>query len=328
MYEVPSVASRLGTLIKQIGKLLITECIRRNDVERQQTTKNYLKLLVEEFGVTVNKTVEETVSHNKRQNKVNLPSNEDIRKLCNYLTDKRNTLFSALRESFSYTLWYNLLEVALISLQVFNRRRAGEIERVLIDDFKNRESISEKTYADLYKSLSTNSQEIAKKYERFVIQGKLGRSVSVLLDTKLLQCIELLLHYRQSANVHSKNPYLFGIPGLRGTKLRKHIATRCVALQLNENEITDLANFIGHDKAINKNVYRQSIPEMEILKMSKLLLIAQGDEQNVEDEISIERAVGDCEENSENNINVSRLRRLRGRAVGIFKVTPGRAVFR
>ncbi|KAK2578065.1 hypothetical protein KPH14_012871, partial [Odynerus spinipes] len=63
MYEAPSVASRLGTLIKQIGKLLITECIKRNDVERQQTTENYLKLLVEDFGITVNKTVEETVSH-------------------------------------------------------------------------------------------------------------------------------------------------------------------------------------------------------------------------------------------------------------------------
>jgi len=35
---------------------------------------------------------------------------------------------------------------------------------------------------------------------------------------------------------------------LRGTKLRKHIATFCAGMELADTEVTDLANFMGHAK--------------------------------------------------------------------------------
>lgn len=91
------------------------------------------------------------------------------------------------------------------------------------------------------------------------IRGKLGRRVPVLVDKEPLQCLELLLDYRELAGVPAKNKFLFGLPSndkdrfrylracelmrdfsshcgaaipdaLRGTKLRKHIVTRCVNL--------------------------------------------------------------------------------------------------
>ncbi|CAG9822308.1 unnamed protein product [Phaedon cochleariae] len=64
---------------------------------------------------------------------------------------------------------------------------------------------------------------------------------------------------------------------LRATHLRKHIATTSVSLNLDGNEISQLQNFLGHEDKIHKNYYRQPIIMDDIVKMSKLLEIAQGD---------------------------------------------------
>lgn len=45
IYNAPSVASRLGTLLKQIGNMNIAECIKRNQWQEKTDTENFLKLL-------------------------------------------------------------------------------------------------------------------------------------------------------------------------------------------------------------------------------------------------------------------------------------------
>lgn len=92
------------------------------------------------------------------------------------------------------------------------------------------------------------------KYVRFLIRGKRGRGVPIMLNTLMVQHLKLILDLRNDANVFQKNPYLFGVPGpecaehlqadrlmnkydvacgaeqpktLRGPELRKHFATLC-----------------------------------------------------------------------------------------------------
>lgn len=110
------------------------------------------------------------------------------------------------------------------------------------------------------------------------------------------------MHFRNEAGVSDENPYVFGLPGgnntflrackllrsfsklcgaknpenLRGTQLRKHIATRSILLDLEKQEISDLAHFMGHNEAIHRSHYRIPIVTRDIIKMSKLLEIAQG----------------------------------------------------
>lgn len=79
-----------------------------------------------------------------------------------------------------------------------------------------------------------------------------------------------------------KNPYIFGLPGqnkeryrylkvcalmrkfaeecnasrastLRGTILRKHVATYCIQLNLNEGDVSNLATFMRHSDKIHKD---------------------------------------------------------------------------
>jgi len=44
---------------------------------------------------------------------------------------------------------------------------------------------------------------------------------------------------------------------LRGTALRKHVATYYIQLNLNEVEVSELATFMGHADKIHKQHYRQ-----------------------------------------------------------------------
>ncbi|XP_036146109.1 uncharacterized protein LOC118646715 [Monomorium pharaonis] len=340
VYAAPSVASRIGTLIKQIGNLTIAECIKQNKFQKKVDIENFLKLLQEDFGVSVNKTVEESILQAKRYQLQELPPLEDIKLLHNFLQTNRRLAFQRLSDTFTYDNWRQLAQFTLISVQVFNRRRAGEIERIFIDDYKHQEGINEQTNPDLYESLSPEAQKIAMKYVRFVIRGKLGRPVPVLLDSEMKSCIDLLLHYRKEAKIPDANLYIFALPGydkkrfryiracdllrtysvacgasmplrlrgtklrkhiatrcitlkyvryhsylkltitylfcgasmplrLRDTKLRKHIATRCITLNLSDPDVTVLANYLGHNKNIHMQHYRQSLPQSNFYKLSK-----------------------------------------------------------
>ncbi|XP_032689252.1 uncharacterized protein PFC0810c-like [Odontomachus brunneus] len=71
---------------------------------------------------------------------------------------------------------------------------------------------------------------------------------------------------------------------LRGTLLRKHIATNCHKLKLTEHEVSELANFMGHKENIHKQYYRLPQKENDILNISKYLEAALGTCDNSEDD--------------------------------------------
>lgn len=74
---------------------------------------------------------------------------------------------------------------------------------------------------------------------------------------------------------------------LRGTLLRKQLATMMYAIDLQDADLKDLANFLGHEMDIHKNYYRQNIPidkrelinqrdQRELINLTPLLEQAQG----------------------------------------------------
>jgi len=160
MFKMPSVATRIGTLLKKLGNILSIEYIKRDNNENLKNVENFLKLLEEDYGTTINKVAEETVTQNKRHHKVELPSMQDIQKLYNYLKEKRCILYNNLLKSYNYGTWLELLKITLTSIQVYNRRRAGEIEKILIEDYKCYKSIGEHTDPEVYNSLSKIGKEV------------------------------------------------------------------------------------------------------------------------------------------------------------------------
>lgn len=113
----------------------------------------------------------------------------------------------------------------------------------------------------------------------------MNRTVPVLLSIEHKHDIECILKFRHEAGVPDRNRYIFGIPGehkgsfkylracllmhkfanecgtkvpatLRGTQLRKYVATNCINLDLSENEVSAMAQFMGHSDKIHIKHYR------------------------------------------------------------------------
>lgn len=103
----------------------------------KKNTENFFKLLTVDYGASVNKTVIESQSQFRRQNNQKLPIMEDIQIFLNHLCKVQQKSYDNLQKKFSLSDWTSLGAATLSSIQLFNRRRPGETERILISDFEN-----------------------------------------------------------------------------------------------------------------------------------------------------------------------------------------------
>lgn len=284
--------------------MFIVECIKCGDFDARRNTKDFLKIFLTDFSSSLYKTAIETQNSNKRNKVIQLPQQEDVNKLSSYLLKQITRLYEALSKKFSVDCWGKLSKYILCYIQLFNRKRAGEIERLLINDFNSYQSLDKEKPSVLYNSLTNSERLLADHFVKIDIRGKLGRTVPVLIKKDHIPVIQYLLSKRQLAGVFENNPYVFGSPNstnsyfrdyvamktcalecgalepnkLRGTSLRKHLATTAQVLNLGENEMGRLANFMGHDLAIQH--YQLPSTAMDVSQTSKLLLIME--EANVE----------------------------------------------
>jgi len=335
LYKTPAVATNLSIFIKHIGNLLIKECIKREDEKKKKLVEDFLKLLLVDVSMSINKIVLKSQLTHRSHKKINLPSLKDIQTLHKYLSKKRTEAYIALKNSFSYEKWISLAKVTLTLMHIFNGRRAGELERALIQNFKSYERLNENIYSDIYNSLSLKDKKIAQKYIRFYIRGKSGRTVPILLSNDLFECVTLILKFRREAKIPKKNPYIFGLPGLsnhryrylrvcvlmrkfaqecnathsttlRGTTLWKYIAKHCIQLDFNNTDIKDLATFMGHADKIHREHYRQLLVSRDMLKISQYLEIVREDirdlsTQDTSRQDSHNKSVSDLELEKQNN---------------------------
>lgn len=127
-FKSPATAASYGTLLKKCGRILINEYIKKEDEQGQLNTKNFLSILDEDFQTDINKTVQENQSERRRRKSITLPIMEDIKSLNGFLNTHRTVSYTKLKQKFDIKIWKQLGEYTLISIQVFNRRRAGETE--------------------------------------------------------------------------------------------------------------------------------------------------------------------------------------------------------
>lgn len=310
----PATARDVGRIIKIVKKIYSLECSESNRQDLLIKAKEFMRSFKVKFPILIGATVAESQTQmNITKGAVQLPKLEDIQKLSKYLVKKRKNAYEGLKnKEFSFKTWKELAETTLISIQLLNRRRPGEIERLKLAHYNSLEKINKKHNPDVYNKLNKEAKDIVKKYSRILIRGKRNKKVvPVLIDEEMHSCIELVIQNRKKAGVTSKNPYVFALPSvgqhlkwleacpllkkfakacnadvphtLKATELRKHIATAGISLNLSNNEIQDLSNYMGHDISIHLGTYRQRLPLNDILQMSQLLEKAQGVVVEMED---------------------------------------------
>jgi len=158
-FRTPAVAQNLTTLIKKCAHKLRTECIKNQDHEKKKSVEDFLLLWEEEVPTLINKKALEDQINQKRRKKVVLPSKQDIKLLYDYLKKECNTCLEILDDGFNLNAWTLLTQCTLIFIQIFNRRRAGEIERLTLSNYQNKEVLDENIDQEVYKQLSDSVSE-------------------------------------------------------------------------------------------------------------------------------------------------------------------------
>ncbi|XP_074112130.1 uncharacterized protein LOC141535868 [Cotesia typhae] len=311
-FKHPVTAQYLSALIKSTCNIARSEFIKTENEEKEKKAERFLHLWTTEVPKLINKKADEDLANMKRKKKVILPTKTDIKLLYDYVKSECENCLKILDEKFNFNAWQLLTQSFLIFIQIFNRRRAGEIERLTIVNYSNKKRLNDDIDADLLSKFPEQTRECSKQFVRLTLRGKRSRTVSVLLSPFMMLCIETILKFRKNAGVKSNNEYIFSVPGenrlakkyiracplmkrfaddcgaavpksLRETQLRKHIATHTALMNLQDCQVDQLANFMGHSSDIHRNIYRVPVPVTEITEVSKLLQAAIGPEDDISD---------------------------------------------
>lgn len=181
---------------------------------------------------------------------------------------------------------------------LLNRKRSCELQRMLLHTYVSN-ATEQNTYEEFTAVVSSAEQILMKNLKRVVIRGKRGKGVPVLFSSNVQTHINILLSVRNEY-VPNENPYLFAKPNtathvigykilskhanrckakhpsaITSTRLRKHLATLSQLFNLSENEIEQLASFMGHTPGVHRNSYRPPDDVYQTAKISKLLLLME-----------------------------------------------------
>ncbi|KAL6484007.1 hypothetical protein MHYP_G00088800 [Metynnis hypsauchen] len=129
------------------------------------------------------------------------------------------------------------------------------------------------------------------------MRGQRGRKVAVLLTPEMTTALSLLVSKRQECGVEDTRTDLFGIPqcqsryrgqdcrgscadlcgaehpaNLRSTNLWKHVATVSQVMNLEDNELDQLADFLGRDIRVHREFCHLPQSTVQVAKISELLM--------------------------------------------------------
>lgn len=226
-FKTPSTALDALLQVKDVGKVLVCEYIKKENQEWQTKTENFLKLLNSEAGATVYKSIYASQAKMKRSVTERIPTTTDVKLLSNYLDVQIEKVSKTLEKRFSYNDWFKLSELTSAWIIVFNRKRTGETKNILVTEFDSRESVSKETIG----TLSADDKVVAECFSRMKVRGKSIqklRTVPVLLKPEIEKAINLLLKNRKAANISDENTYLFALPSCTQ---KKKVVDTCGAIR-------------------------------------------------------------------------------------------------
>lgn len=302
-YVSPTFAMNISTSIKQCCNIGIMETLKTQKGLRSAETEADLKTLIQLIDANWKFDVSSQAADDlnlKKWNKITIvPLASDLKLLKEHLTKLANISSSKLQKTeYDVAAYTDLMETIFCRVLLLNRRRPGELQRLLLDTYESVENAQNK-YEEFDRAITMTEKVLINNLKRVVIRGKRGRGVPVLFTSDVQEDIKTLIDSRDKY-VDKENPFLFAKPGFKtaiygykviekhavlckaknpksisSTKLRKHLATLTQLFNMTENDIEQLANFMGHTSAVHKQSYRLPDDIYQTAKISKLLMLME-----------------------------------------------------
>ena len=301
-FKSAATASDMSHLIKSVANVYHVE-LGAGQKQKREEIDAFLKKVTILWHSSIGNTIAESQAKNKRNKLITLPSQDDMARLIQYLEQEMIKAYNALKVKYTDEMYVKLSNSIESYLHVTNCRRAGEVEKLNLEDF--------------------NAIQLSGDDCRIQVRGKRMKPVPIIFKKQIYKYLQLLIKYRREAKIHKKNPYIFSnihdvlkeytfvsacslmnkfsnLCGaenpetLRGTLFRMHLATTAEEKGINEQGVEKLSSFMGHTPRIHIQNYRQSVfkrdvsisnlvRETQTSKKNQNLLVdaAQEDESNV-----------------------------------------------
>ncbi|KTF74808.1 hypothetical protein cypCar_00044529 [Cyprinus carpio] len=165
------------------------------DKELISSTETFKKLYSSKWSEMISHTSLVTLNEAKFNKPSTLPFTQDVQSLHRLLEKTAHTAFQKLQETSSPQSYAELGKATLARIIVFNRRRAGEVSKMLLKGFNERDGTS--LHEDVAMGLSKFEQKLCSHFSRVEIRGKRGRKVAVLLSPDMVDALTLLVSSRR-----------------------------------------------------------------------------------------------------------------------------------
>ncbi|XP_062575025.1 uncharacterized protein LOC134236887 [Saccostrea cucullata] len=292
--QAPSNAIKLGYHLKRLCNLKLGLAIRQGNDDQRRASKNFLKLMELEW---CSKLARVNLEERRRNKKVELPLPSDVKKLSDYLKtelesfDKGNLTYENFKKGSTLT------EAVLIT---YNRRRPGEIQAMRLVDYHNRKTgIDPGVGGEIVKSLSEFERKLVEEQDVIEIRGKCGKCVPVIIPKYVRGVLAHLCNQsvRAAAGIPSSSVYIFAtnragvVRGydsvqfvtqnadlqfperIRGTNMRRLMATLCQALDVTPQQQKWIIDHMGHTLDVHNIHYRCTSDIIERSDIAKLLML-------------------------------------------------------
>ncbi len=279
-YKAPSLALKLGHNLKKMANVIECEAMMSGVKNALNNVQAFNQICDTKWSECVSSQALRNLSEAKWNSPQLLPFTDDVKTMHQYLDSQSKEYQTKLEEQPNIKNWSELAKVILCQVILFNRRREGEVSMMSLNAFILRDTSS--THPDVELALSDLEKSLCKHFQRIEIRGKRGRKVPILLTTRygdidgvacedspqtvmcsmrMCSCLEDHKHSITSEDqmlfVRSLKLWSKTHPAtLSSTKLRKHMATMSKVLNLKDNEMDDLADFLGHDIRVHRQYYR------------------------------------------------------------------------
>ncbi|KAF0044101.1 hypothetical protein F2P81_003259 [Scophthalmus maximus] len=139
-YLTPSLALKLGHALQKICDIVHCRALMAEDQELIRSTEIFKKLQMSKWSELVSHRALNTLSDAKYNKPSTLPFTEDVQTLHRYLDKSAESSFCNLKETATTQNYAQLAKVTLAQIIVFNRRRAGEVSKMRLKSFHERDN--------------------------------------------------------------------------------------------------------------------------------------------------------------------------------------------
>lgn len=291
-FQASSLPLHLGTSLKFICNIALKALITKNPIfakladddlkKKKKEIKELKDMIVAHWCNDISSLAHKDLNEKKLEKPKLLPLTEDVQKFNSYILKLANTAYENLKVKENDSENYKLLaECALGLTLVFNRKRIGEVQFLDIKSYE--QNLSTITQEECLSSLSEFEKSMSATFKRVVVFGKGSKPVALLFTKKMQNFIDKLIHIRKITDIVPKeNKYVFANPGsvdrwmngasvvrkfaqkcgarnpelLTSTRFRKQIATILQLMNFEQNEMEQIARFMGHTEKTHMEFYR------------------------------------------------------------------------